>query len=99
VLENTGQSGMTVPNTLAIIAAEAVVEQAKKYGEQVREEAERQRAEDRERARESLRSLPENAVQVSVGESNDAQAASSSSESDARVEPQTARGAVVDMNA
>ena len=99
MLENTGQSGMTVPNTLAIIAAEAVVEQVKKYGEQVREEAERQRAEDRARARESLRSSDEDAVQVSVGGSKDSPSVSFSSNADTREEPQTTRGTVMDVNA
>ena len=45
MLENTGQTETKVPNTLAIVAVRAVVEQAKKYQEQVREVVERQRAE------------------------------------------------------
>ena len=97
MLENTGQTEVKVPNSLAIVAAEAVVEQAKKYQEQVREVVERQRADERNRARGDLPASREDAVQVSVGESNDAP---TSSDSGASAQPQQpSRGTAVDLNA
>lgn len=97
MLENTGQTEVKVPNSLAIVAAEAVVEQAKKYQEQVREVVERQRADERSRARSDLPASREDAVQVSVGESNDAP---TSSDSGASAQPQQpSRGTAVDLNA
>ena len=97
MLENTGQTEVKVPNSLAIVAAEAVVERAKKYQEQVREVVERQRADERNRARGDLPASREDAVQVSVGESNDAP---TSSDSGASAQPQQpSRGTAVDLNA
>lgn len=98
MLENTGQAETKVPNTLALVAAKAAVEQAKKYQEQVRETVERQRAVEDSRARERLNaSREDDDVQVSVGESNDAP---TSSVSDPSAQPrQPTRGTSVDLNA
>ena len=98
MLENTGQTEVKVPNSLAIVAAEAVVERAKEYQEQVREVVERQRADERNRTREHSDASREDAVQVSVGESNDD--APTSSDSGASAQPQQpSRGTAVDLNA
>ena len=98
MLENTGQTEVKVPNSLAIVAAEAVVERAKKYQEQVREVVERQRADERNRTREHSDASREDAVQVSVGESNDD--APTSSDPGASAQPQEpSRGTAVDLNA
>lgn len=99
MLENTGQTETKVPNSLAIVAAEAVVEQARKYQEQVREAVERQRATERDSAREHLNDSREDAVQVSIGESSDAPTPSNS-DSGASAQPQQPfRGTAVDLNA
>jgi hypothetical protein len=94
VLENTGQAETKVPNTLAIVAAQAAVEQAKKYQEQVREALERQRANERAQAVEDSKKAPsEDAVQVTI---DGASAPVAQAEPAA---PQASRGAAVDLNA
>ncbi len=97
MLENTAQTETKVPNSLAIVAAQAVVEQAKKYHEQVRETVERQRAS--ERAHEASKASREEAVKVSVGDSSSDAPISSSSTSDAGAVPLPSRGTAVDLNA
>lgn len=97
MLENTSQTETKVPSTLALVAAKAAVEQERKYQEQVRDVIERQRAAERARALGRLNASREDDVQVSVGESNDAPAASTS---DADAQPQQPpRGTAVDLNA
>ena len=93
MLENTGQAGTKVPNTLAIVAAQAVVEQAKKYQEQVREAVERQRADERVRAPSDSATPKDDAVQVELAS---APAPVAQAEPAA---PQASRGAAVDLNA
>ncbi len=96
MLENTGQTGTKVPNTLAIVAAQAVVEQAKKYQEQVREALERQRAVERAQASEHSKApKKEDAVQVQV---DVASAPAPVAESEPAA-PQASRGTAVDLNA
>lgn len=103
MLENTGHNETKVPNTLALVAAKAVVEQARVYQERAREAIERQRAEESVRARKALDNSHEDAVQVSVGNpSKDAPTSTSSSTSDAGAgaQPQQpSRGTAVDLNA
>lgn len=101
MLENTGNTETKVPNTLALVAAKAVVEQAKVYQEQVREAIERQRAEESVRAREALDNSREDAVQVSVGNpSKDAPTSSPAPDAGAGAQPQQpSRGTAVDLNA
>lgn len=98
MLENTGHTETKVPNTLALVAAEAAVEQARKYQEQVREVVERQRAAERSRARGALDASHEESVQVSIGGSS-SDTPISSSTSDAGAAPQASRGTAVDLNA
>lgn len=95
MLENTGQTETKVPNSLAIVAAQAVVEQAKKYQEQVREAVERHRAS--QRALEDSKASREDAVQVSVGDSSSDEPISSSPDAGAASPPN--RGTAVDLNA
>lgn len=97
MLENTGHTGTKVPNTLAIVAAQAAVEQAKKYQEQIRESVERDRAAERARANESARA-PDDAVQVSIGDGS-APAAAPAPAAQVDAAPQASRGAAVDLNA
>lgn len=98
MLENTGQTETKVPNSLAIVAAEAVVEQARKYQEQVREVVDRQRAEAKSRALDDSNASREDAVQVSVGNSSDDAPTSSDSGESAQPQQPT-RGTAVDLNA
>ncbi len=95
MLENTGQAETKVPNTLALVAAQAAVEQAKKYQEQVREALERQHAQERARANDDSKARKEedDAVQVDVAS---APAPVAQAEPAA---PQASRGAAVDLNA
>jgi bifunctional pyridoxal-dependent enzyme with beta-cystathionase and maltose regulon repressor activities len=97
VLENTGQTETKVPNTLAIVAAQAAVEQAKKYQEQIRESLERERAAERARAHESARKS-DDAVQVSISDGS-APAATPAPATQVNAAPQASRGAAVDLNA
>ena len=99
MLENTGQASTKVPNSLALVAAEAVVEQAKKFQEQIRRVAERQRALEHARAQEHLNASREEAVNVSVGKLSEAPK-SSNANANASAQPQDlSRGATVDFNA
>ncbi|MBM3580725.1 MAG: hypothetical protein FJX37_02015 [Alphaproteobacteria bacterium] len=98
VLENTGHTETKVPNTLAIVAAQAAVEQAKKYQEQIRESVERERAAERARAHESERTSREDAVQVSISDGS-APAAAPAPAAQVDAAPQASRGAAVDLNA
>jgi bifunctional pyridoxal-dependent enzyme with beta-cystathionase and maltose regulon repressor activities len=97
VLENTGQTETKVPNTLAIVAAQAAVEQAKKYQEQIRESLERERAAERARAHESARKS-DDAVQVSISDGS-APAAAPAPATQANAASQASRGTAVDLNA
>ncbi len=99
MLENTGQAGTKVPNTLAIVAAQAVVEQAKKYQEQVREALERQRALERARAFSDSQAPEKDAVQVDVASAPAPVAKAEPAPAPAPAPPQASRGAAVDLNA
>lgn len=97
MLENTGQAETKIPNTLAIVAAQAAVEQAKQYQEQVREASERQRVEERAQAAKQSNVSREDAVQVSVDEASAPESAPVAQTPPAA--PQASRGAAVDLNA
>ena len=108
MLENTGQAGTKVPNSLAIVAAQTVVAQAQEFNDHAREAGERRRAEERGRALEQLqisRDDDDDTVQVALSDaSNDASSdasnnSSSSSTPAAHVVAQTTRGTAVDLNA
>lgn len=101
MLENTGHTETKVPNTLALVAAKAVVEQAQKYQEQAREALERKRAEERARADNLLQVSREDAVKVSV-EAAPAPApvpTAAPSAPEAAPANQSSRGTAVDLNA
>jgi hypothetical protein len=97
VLENTGHTETKVPNTLAIVAARAAVEQAKEYQEQIRESVERERAAERARTHDSARAS-DDAVQMSIGDGS-APAAAPEPATQVNAAPQASRGAAVDLNA
>ena len=98
MLENTGHAEVKVPNTLALVAAEAVVEQARKFQEQSREAIERRRAEERARVDNLAQTPREDAVKVSIETSDAASASSPATETAPPVEP-ASRGASLDLSA
>ncbi len=95
MLENTGQTETKVPNTLALVAAQTAVEQARKFQEQAREALERKHAEDRAREDSKSQAAQDYAVKLSVAASS---APAAAPETTAPVES-SSRGAAVDLNA
>ena len=100
MLENTGNAETKVPNSLAVVAAQAVVEQARKFQDQARETIERQRAEGRVRALERLDASrkDKDIVPVAAGDAPSSSSAPAPAP-DAGAVSEPTRGTAVDLNA
>ena len=96
VLENTAHATDKVPNTLALVASQMVVEKAKEFKEQARQQAEEARRADNARARDRLLEKLDK-PSADASSSNDAPIESAPSKSDAPAQPDP-RGTVVDLN-
>ena len=100
MLENTAHATDKVPNTLALVASQMVVEKAKEFKEQARQAAEQARRAESERLRqhalESGRADDKDPAGSDPAQAKLSEPASSPA-ADAPAQPD-ARGVVVDLN-
>ncbi len=98
MLENTAHATDKVPNILALVASQMVVEKAKEFREQARQAAEQARKVENARLRDRLlEAAPVADPSADASSKNDTSSEPAPSQSDAPAQPDP-RGTVVDLN-